>query len=54
MGNMEAFLIQDGSYIDASYDEIIKVNGSMSEYISEGLGLTESVLIPLQESLLDG
>jgi protein-tyrosine phosphatase len=54
MGNMEAFLIQDGSYIDASYDEIIKVNGSRSEYISEGLGLTESVLIPLQESLLDG
>ena len=53
MGNMEAFLIQDGSYIDASYDEIIKLYGSRSGYISEGLGLTKSELDRLRDSLLD-
>ena len=42
MSNMEAFLVQDGPYIDASYEEMVDEFGSIDGYIREGLGLTEA------------
>lgn len=35
MGNMEAFLVQDGSYIDATQDEILAEYGSLADYLKE-------------------
>ena len=52
MANMEAFLIQNGSYIDASQDEIVKGFGSLANYIQDGLGFSQQDLIQLQETLL--
>ena len=50
--NMEAFLIQDGSYIDASNDEFLTEFGSMAAYIQDGLGLKQQETLQLQETLL--
>ena len=52
MTNMEAFLIQDGSYIDATNDEICTDFGSMASYIQDGLGLSEQEIFQLQKTLL--
>jgi len=52
MANMEAFLIQNGSYIDASQDEIVKGFGSLAIYIQDGLDFSQQDLIQLQETLL--
>jgi protein tyrosine/serine phosphatase len=52
MDNMDAFLIQNGSYIDASQDEVVKAFGSMALYIQDGLGLSRQELRQLQETLL--
>ena len=52
MTNMEAFLIQDGAYIDATNDEICTDFGSMAGYIQGGLGLSQQEIFQLQESLL--
>ena len=52
MTNMEAFLIQKGSYIDASQIEMIDEYGSIEEYISRGLGLSESEAQQLRGELL--
>jgi protein tyrosine/serine phosphatase len=52
MTNMEAFLIQDGSYIDASNDEILTEYDSVAEYIQDGLSLSQQEIFQLQESLL--
>jgi protein-tyrosine phosphatase len=52
MNNMEAFLIQGGSYIDAGYDEILTEFGSMDGYIQDSLGLSQKELSQLQETLL--
>jgi protein-tyrosine phosphatase len=35
MDNMKAFLIQDGSYIDATLDEIVEAYGSTDNYLIE-------------------
>lgn len=35
MSNMEAFLVQDGSYIDATQDEILVGYGSLADYLKE-------------------
>ena len=48
MGNMEAFLIQDGSYIDATRDEVTVAYGSFANYITKSNILPEK----LQETLL--
>jgi hypothetical protein len=48
---MEAFLIQDGSSIDAGYDEILQEFRSIDGYIQDGLGLNQKDLSQLQETL---
>jgi len=53
MTNAEAFMIQDGSYIDASRDEIIIQFGSFDRYADEVLGLDSSVIGELRHTLLD-
>jgi protein-tyrosine phosphatase len=53
MSNMEAFLIQNGSYIDASYDEIVGEHSSLEDYIRDGLGLSEQEVQRLREELLE-
>ena len=52
MANMDAFLIQNSSYIDASQDEILKSFGSMNNYLKDGLGLSRREVKQLQEELL--
>jgi protein-tyrosine phosphatase len=53
MTNMEAFLIQKGAYIDASYDEIVNVWGSVNGYIRQGLGFSELEINQLGDELLE-
>lgn len=53
MTNVEAFMVQDGSYIDASRDEIITRFGSFDQYVDEALGLDGSVVSELRATLLD-
>lgn len=48
MRNMEAFLIQDGSYIDASMDEVVGAYGSFAGYLNQ-LNIESE---DLQEALL--
>ena len=53
MTNMEAFLIQSGSYIGASRDEMIDEFGSVDGYIRMGLGLEDREMHKLHDELLD-
>ena len=53
MSNMEAFLIQHGSYIDASYDEMVKTYGSVDAFIRDGLGLSDQEINRLRDELLE-
>jgi protein-tyrosine phosphatase len=53
MNNMEAFLVQHGSYIDASYDEMVAEYGSVGGYIREGLGLSDQDVQRLRDDLLE-
>lgn len=53
MSNMEAFLIQQASYIDASYDEIVKRYGAVDGFIHKGLGLSEQDINHLRDELLE-
>jgi protein-tyrosine phosphatase len=53
MSNMEAFLIQHGSYIDACYDEMVKEFGSVESFIRDGLGLNEQEVYQLRDELLE-
>lgn len=50
--NAEAFMVQDGDYIDATRDEIITQFGSFDRYFDEALGLDASVVGELQNTLL--
>ena len=50
---MEAFLIQHGSYIDASREEMIRENVSIENYIREGLGLSMQEINNLRDQLLE-
>ena len=52
MTNMNAFLIQNGAYIDASRDEINKAFGSMADYFQDGLAVSQQEIVQLQEALL--
>jgi protein tyrosine/serine phosphatase len=53
MSNMEAFLIQQGTYIDASYDEVVKMYGGINNFTREGLGLGERKIEQLRHELLE-
>ena len=53
MTNINAFYILEGSYIDATLDEIIKQYGSMDEYLHQGLGLRDVEIQRLQDELLE-
>ena len=53
MSNMETFLVQQGSYIDASYDEMVKMNGSTDSFIRQGLDLSNQDISHLQSELLE-
>ncbi len=53
MTNIKAFYILQAHYIDASLDEAIKQYGTMSNYIREGLGITDKELANLREQLLE-
>jgi len=52
MANMEAFYIQQGTYIDASLDRAVEEYGSMQGYIREGLGITDKEIAQLRAQLL--
>jgi protein-tyrosine phosphatase len=53
MRNMEAFLIQDGSYIDASQDEMKTAYGSVDAYLRDGMGLSDQEIHTLRHDLLE-
>jgi protein-tyrosine phosphatase len=53
MTNMEAFLIQAGSYIDASKEEMIDEFGSVDGFITEGLKLGDHEIKQLRAELLE-
>jgi len=53
MTNINAFYILEGTYIDATLDEINKEYGSIDKYLREGLGLSDAEIQKLQEALLD-
>jgi protein-tyrosine phosphatase len=53
MTNIKAFYILEGSYIDATRDEILKQYGSMDEYLHRGLGLSDSEIKRLRDELLE-
>ena len=48
MTNMEAFLIQDGTYVDASRAEMLGEYGSVDAYLSQGLGQSAQDINQLQ------
>jgi protein-tyrosine phosphatase len=51
--NMEAFYILQGSYIDATHDQIIKDYGSLDQYLYKGLGLSKAEIERLRTELLE-
>ncbi len=53
MTNINAFYILKPEYIDASLEQAINQYGSMSNYIREGLGITDNELVNLREQLLE-
>ena len=52
MTNMEAFMVQDGRYIDASRDQMVADYGSLDIYFRNGLGLTDTVIDQLRGQLV--
>jgi protein-tyrosine phosphatase len=53
MRNAEAFMIQDGSYIDASRDEVISQFGSFARYADEALRVDAPLVDRLRDTLLE-
>lgn len=53
MTNIRAFYILEGSYIDATRDEIRKQYGSMDKYLRRGLGLSDLEVQKLRGELLE-
>jgi protein-tyrosine phosphatase len=53
MTSIEAFMIQDGSYIDASRDAMVDRYGSIEGYLADGVGLDGTELGALREALLE-
>jgi len=52
MTNAEAFYILQGSYIDATYDEIMLRYGTFEDYFRDGLGLSDQEIERLRQELL--
>lgn len=52
MTNMEAFMVQDGTYINASRDQIVNDFGSLDSFYREGLGLTDATIQQLRDQLV--
>jgi len=52
MANMNAFLSQDGSYIDASLDEMEPAYESVQGYLRDGLSFTNEEIVHLRNELL--
>jgi len=52
MTNAEAFYILQGSYIDATYDEVMQSYGTFDNYFREGLGLSDQEIEQLRKELL--
>ena len=52
MTNIEAFMVQDGSYIDASRDRVIAEYGSFEAYASEAMGVDDDTLDSLRSQLV--
>jgi protein-tyrosine phosphatase len=52
MTNMEAFMVQDGRYIDASREQVVTDYGSLDAYFRNGLGLTDAVIHQLRDQLV--
>jgi len=53
MTNINAFYILEGSYIDATRDEILNQYGSMDAYLRDGLGLSAVEMKQLRDELLE-
>jgi protein-tyrosine phosphatase len=53
MTNMEAFMIQDGSYIDATRDQVQHDYSSFERYARDGLGCSDDLIRSLQDQLID-
>jgi protein-tyrosine phosphatase len=53
MANVTAFLVQQGSYIDASRDAVAARYGSFDDYASTALGLDGDAIASLRRSLLE-
>ena len=53
MTNMEAFMIQDASYIDASRDQVEHYYRSFDDYARSGLGCPDDVIDSLRDQLID-
>lgn len=51
--NIKAFYILEGSYIDATRDEVVKNYGSFENYAIKRLGLSKDELEALKKALLD-
>ena len=51
--NIEAFYVLQGAYLDGTKETVEKLYGSIENYMSEGLGLTDQELARLQDLLLE-
>ena len=51
--NLVAFYVLEGNYIDATLEVIEKEHGSMDNYLTKGLGLSQEELRTLREQLLE-
>jgi len=52
MTNMEAFMIQDGSYIDASREQMVADFGTIEGYVESGLGFTDDDVERMRDDLV--
>jgi protein-tyrosine phosphatase len=50
--NMEAFMVQDGTYIDASRDQVMQEHASFEAYANAVLGLSDAELQQLRNQLV--
>ena len=53
MTNINAFYILNGSYIDATRDQILKDYGTIENYLTKGLGLSHEEISKLRRQLLE-
>ena len=53
MTNINAFYVLDGSYIDATRDQILQDYGTIENYLTDGLGLSHEEISKLRERMLE-